>query len=101
MSKVSVFGKFTCAEGKEEEMQAALVGLVEVSKEIDGIESYSYHKDDSSTYWFFGLMSNAEAAEKHAQNEKMQAAMGAFMPLLAGQPDMGMASVIAAHGLDV
>ncbi len=101
MSKVSVFGKFNCAEGKEEEMQVALTTMVEASKDIDGVESYSYHKDDGGTYWFFGIMRDSESAQQHGQSESMKEAMASFMPLLAGPPEMGMASMVASYGLDL
>lgn len=101
MSKVSVFAKFSCAEGKGEEMDAALAAVVAASEGVDGVESYSYHRGDDGTYWFFALMTSMEAAQKHADNEAMRAAMAEFMPLLAGPPDMAMTTPVAANGLDI
>ena len=100
MSKVSVFGKFSCAEGKGEEMDAALVRVVAASEGVDGVESYSYHCADDGTYWFFALMSSMDAARGHADNEAMKAAMQPFMTLLAGPPDMAMTTPVAANGFD-
>ncbi|MDH3753155.1 MAG: antibiotic biosynthesis monooxygenase [Acidimicrobiia bacterium] len=101
MSKVSVFAKFSCVEGKGEEMDAALAAVVAASEGVDGVESYSYHRADDGTYWFFALMSSMEAAQRHADNEAMKAAMEAFMPLMAGPPDMAMTTPVAANGLDI
>ncbi len=101
MSKVSVFAKFTCREGKSEEMDAALRAIVAASESVEGVESYSYHRGEKGTYWFFALMSSMEAAQGHAANEAMQAAMPALMELLAAPPDMAMTTPIAANGLPI
>lgn len=98
MSKVSMFAKFTCADGKGDEMDAALAAVVAASEGVDGIESYSYHRGEDGTYWFYALMSSTEAMQSHSDNEAMQAAMQAFMPLLAGPPDMSMTTPIAING---
>ena len=100
MSKVSVFAKFSCQEGKGEEMDVALRAVVAASESVDGVESYSYHRGEDGTYWFFALMSSMEAAQQHADNEAMQAAMPALMSLLAGPPDMAMTTPVAANGFD-
>ena len=101
MSKVSVFAKFSCVEGKGDEMDAALADVVAASEAVDGAELYSYHRDDDGTYWFFALMSNMEAMQTHGDHEAMQTAMQAFMPLMAGPPDMSMTTPVAANGFDI
>ena len=101
MSKVSVFAKFSCQPGKGDEMDEALRAVVAASESVDGVESYSYHRGTDDTYWFFAIMSSMEAAQKHADNEAMQAAMPALMALLAGPPDMAMTTPVAANGLDL
>ena len=100
MSKVSVFAKFSCLQGKGEEMDEALRAVVAASESVDGVESYSYHRGEDGTYWFFALMSSVEAAQQHANNEAMQAAMPALMSLLAGPPDMAMTTPVAANGFE-
>ncbi|MCY4663776.1 MAG: antibiotic biosynthesis monooxygenase [Acidimicrobiaceae bacterium] len=101
MSKVSVFAKFSCQQGKGSEMDEALGAIVAASESVDGVESYSYHRGDDGTYWFFALMSSMEAAQQHADNEAMQTAMPALMALLAGPPDMAMTTPLAANGFDI
>ena len=98
MSKVSMFATFSCADGKRDEMDAALAAIVAASVGIDGIESYSYHKGDGNTYWFYALMSSAEAMQTHADNEAMQTAMAEFMPLLAGPPEVSTTTPVAVNG---
>ena len=100
MSKVSVFAKFSCQEGKGEEMVEALRAIVAASESVDGVESYSYHRGEDGNYWFFALMSSMEAAQHHGESEAMQAAMPALMGLMAGPPDMAMTAPVAANGFD-
>ena len=98
MCQVSMFATFTCAEGKDTEMHAALTALVEASKTVEGIDAYSYHQAEDGRYFYYALLSGPEAMQHHNDSPAMQAAMGAFMPLLAGPPEMSMTSPIAVHG---
>lgn len=75
MAKVSMFGKFTCAPAKSQEMEAALAAQVAASNGADGVEAYSYHRGDDRTYWFFALFSTMEAMEALSRTEAMQAAV--------------------------
>lgn len=98
MSKVSMFAKFTPVEGKDEELDAALVGVVAASEGVEGVESYSYHRGDDGVIWFYALMSNAEVMQTHHSDPAMQAAMRAFMPLMAAPPEMATTTPIAVNG---
>ena len=82
-------------------MDAALAAVVAASETVDGVESYSYHRGDDGTYWFFAIMSNLEAMRGHGDTEAMKAAMGPMMALLDGRPDMSITTPIAANGLDI
>jgi len=95
-----MFGKFSCAEGKGEEMDAALAGVVAAIEPWDGTESYSYHKGDDGTYWYFAQFANKEAMEGHGKTEAMQAALPPFWALLAEPPDISMTTPILADDLD-
>jgi quinol monooxygenase YgiN len=101
MSKVSVMGTLTCQDGKAEEMEAVLTAMVEAAREEPGVEIYSYHRGEDDTFWFFALMTDAEAMQNHGQSEAMQAAMADFGPLMAEPPQMSPATPIAAVGLDL
>lgn len=96
MSKVSMFGSFSCAEGKGEEMDAALAAQTAVFEKADGIESYSYHKSEDGSYRFFALFSSMEAVQRQGETEEMKAVMAPFMALLGGPPEMSMTTPIAA-----
>ena len=101
MSKVSMVGTITCQDGKADEMAAVLATMVEAAKDEPGVEVYSYHRAPDDTFHFFALMTDESAMQGHGQSEAMQAAMQAFMPLMAGPPQMTPASPVAAIGLDL
>jgi len=101
MGKASVIGSFSCQEGKADEMEVVLTAMVAAAREESGVEIYSYHRGEGNQFWFFALMSNAEAMQHHGQSEAMQAAMADFGPLMADPPQMSMATPIAAVGLDL
>ena len=101
MGKATMIGSFSCQDGKAEEMEAALVSMVEAAKDEPGVEVYSYHRGDGNTFWFFALMSDADSMQHHGQTPAMREAMQAFMPLMAEPPQMQMAAPISAIGLNI
>jgi quinol monooxygenase YgiN len=101
MSKVSMIGTITCQDGKAEEMETVLTAMVEAAREEPGVEIYSYHRGEDDTFWFFALMTDAEAMQNHGQSDAMKAAMADFGPLMAEPPQMSPATPIAAVGLDL
>ena len=101
MGKATVVGSFTCREGKAEEMEQVLAGMVAAAREEPGVEVYSYHRGQDNTFWFFALMSDADAMQSHGRSEAMQEAMAAFGPLVAAPPQMTTLRPVAAIGLDV
>ena len=101
MSKVAVVGSLKCQEGKGDEMAAVLAQMVEAARGEPGVEVYSYHRGEDDTFWFFALMSDADAMQQHGRRKAMQAAMAEFMPLADGPPQMSTTRPVAAIGLEV
>ena len=101
MSKATMIGSLTCQEGKEEETEAVLAKMVAASANEPGVEIYSYHKGEDCKFWFFAIMTSADSMQVHGQTDAMKEAMEEFMPLLAGQPEMSMATPVAAYGMDI
>jgi quinol monooxygenase YgiN len=101
MGKVSVMGTFTCQDGKAEEMEAVLAGMVAAAADEPGVEIYSYHRGDDNAFWFFALMADGASMEHHGRSAAMQAAMTGFGPLVAGPPQMTVTTPVAAIGLDL
>ena len=101
MGKVSVLGTFTCQDGKAEEMEAMLAGMVEAARGEPGVEIYSYHRGEDNDFWFFALMADEESMRHHGQSVAMRAAMAAFGPLVAERPQITVTRPVAALGLDL
>lgn len=101
MSKIAVMGRFTCREGRAEEMDAVLSAMVEAAGDEPGVEIYSYHRGEENSYWFFALMADEGSMQSHGRSQAMQAAMAAFGGLVEGRPEMTAVTPVAALGLDL
>lgn len=101
MSKVSMVATFTCKEGKNDEMDAALAAQVAVAAELEGVEVYSYHRGEGNNYSYFAMFTSAESIQSHAESEALAAVMAPFMELLESPPQMAMYSPVAASGLEL
>jgi quinol monooxygenase YgiN len=103
MPKSSLIAKLIAADGKSEELEAALRGVVAAAAEEDGLEVYSAHAadDEHGVYYFFELYRDQDAVDVHGKGPDMQAAMGAFAGLLAGRPEITRMTPVAAKGLAI
>lgn len=99
MSKVSLIAKLTCAEGKNEEFEAALAAMIEASNEESGLEIYSAHRGDDNVYWFFELYADDEALAVHGKGDGMKAAMGAIGAFMGGRPEVMKLTPVVAKGM--
>ncbi len=103
MSKISVIAKLTAADGREDDLEAALATLTAAADEEAGLEIYSVHRaeDEVGVYYFFEVYRDAGAMDAHGKGDGMKAAMGAVGGLLAGRPEIIMMTPVAAKGLDI
>ncbi len=103
MTKLSLIAKLTAAEGKVDELKAALANLIEAADEESELEVYSAHQsqDDPNVFYFFELYTSESSLETHGKGEKMKAAMGAMGGLLGGRPEVTKLDPVAAKGLDI
>ena len=103
MSKLSIIATLTAAEGKADELEAALTALIAAADEEPGLEIYSVHRDpkDENAFYFFELYTDQAAFDVHGKGEKMKAAMGSMGGLLGGRPDVKILTPGAAKGLDL
>ena len=97
MSKISLIAKLTAADGKADELEVALRGVVEAAAEEEGLEVSSAHAaaDEPGVYYFFELYRDQAAMDVHGKGDAMRTAMGAFGGLLAGRPEITMMSPVA------
>jgi len=101
MSKISLIAKLPVAEGKSEEFEAALADLIAASNEEAGLEIYSAHKENETTYWFFELYSDTGALEVHGKGDAMKGAMRALGGFMGGAPEVTRMTPVAAKGMDI
>ena len=104
MSKISLIAKLTAAEGKADDVEAALHGMIAAAEEESGLEIYSAHRDsaDSSVFYFFELYTDQGALDVHGKGDGMKQAMGALGGgLLAGRPEVSLLSPVAAKGMAI
>jgi len=99
--KKTMVGSFECKDGQCDEMERVLAEMVEAARDEPGCEVYSYHRGEGNVFWFFALMTDSDAMQKHGQSDAMKSAMSEFMPLVAGPPNMSPATPIAAIGLEL
>ena len=101
MSKISLIAKLTAADGKADELRAALGNMIAAADEEAGLEVYSVHADsgDPNVFYFFELYADQAALDVHGKGDGMKAAMGALGGLLGGRPEVTMLTPVAAKGL--
>ena len=86
---------------KADELEEVFVQMVEAARGEPGVEVYSYHRGDGNTFWFFAVMADEAAMQEHGKSPAMQQAVQAAMPLMAGPPDISMATPVAGIGFDL
>ncbi|MEM9130992.1 MAG: putative quinol monooxygenase [Actinomycetota bacterium] len=103
MSKVSLIAKLQAAEGKADELTAALHDLVAAAEVEPGLEVYSAHVDPNAegVFYFFELYTDQAAFEAHGKDDRMKAAMGALGGFLGGRPEITILTPVVAKGLDL
>ncbi len=103
MSKISLIAKLTAAEGKADELQAALGAMIAAADSEPGLEIYSVHaaNDEPGVFYFFELYADQAALDVHGKAEPMLGAMKSLGGLLGGRPEVTLMSPVAAKGLDL
>lgn len=101
MSKISLIAKLTAADGKADELETALHGLIAAAEEEPGLEIYSVHRDDddANAFYFFELYADQDAVDVHGKGDGMKAAMAAVGGLLGGRPDVTRLTPVVAKGM--
>lgn len=101
MSKISLIAKLTAAEGKADELEAALASLIAAAEEEAGLEVYSAHADreQPGVYYFFEVYADADALAVHGKGDGMKSAMKQLGSFLGGRPEVTMLEPLVAKGL--
>ena len=102
MAKISLIAKLPCAEGKNDDFEAALAAMIEASNEGAGLEIGAAHMaNDSNDYYFFELYADGDALKIHGKGDAMKTAMAAIGPFMAGKPEITMMTPVVAKGIEL
>ena|SRR5690349_19636501 len=104
MTQVAVVAKLTAAEGKGDELAAAIADLVADVKDGEpGTLVYAAARDteDPTVFWFYEFYGSPDAAGAHSAGEALAKAGERMRGLLAGRPEVHRLAPVAAKGLPV
>jgi quinol monooxygenase YgiN len=95
---MTVLAKLQAQPGKEEEMKAALVRMVEtVDAQEPGVRAYSLHQadDDPTVFYFYEQYDSPDVLEAHGQTEHMKALGAALRGVAAARPEITRMTFVA------
>lgn len=100
---MAAFVKLQAQPGKRDELVAAFEGLLTAVKEEAGTLLYALHTDDNDAdvVWFYELYSDKAAQEAHSGSDAMKATFPKLAGLLAGRPEMNMATPVGGKGVAI
>lgn len=102
MSKLALFIKTTCQPGKRDQLKSLWEKHLQPHSESNtGQEMYvfSYDNNDENVLYLFEIYSSQEAFGAASQQPWFGAYMQEAMPLLDGQPEVGMAEPLFTKGI--
>jgi quinol monooxygenase YgiN len=95
--QVQVFAALTALPGKEAELRETLTALVAPTRAEPGNSSYMIHEDINKpgSFWFFEIYKDQEAVDAHMKSPYLAAALSKAKPILAAEPLIVSAKLIA------
>jgi len=100
--KLAMFIKTTTQPGKRAQVRALWEEHLRPRAEANGAqEAYAFCEDsmDPDVFYLFEIYTDADAMKANAGQPWFAEYMGQVAPLLAGQPDVGMATPVWTKGL--
>jgi quinol monooxygenase YgiN len=101
MSKIAVIAKLTAAEGKRDDLVAAMGPMMTAVEAEVGTEVYALHKDlgDDNAVWVYELYTDNAALDAHSSSEAMAAFGASLGGLLGGAPEIMLLEPVSDTGL--
>ena len=87
--------KIVAADGSEDELEGLMTGAVELANQEEGTVVWFSVKTDAKTFWVFDAFVDETGQQAHANGE-IVAALQANSHLLAAEPEILPADVLAA-----
>jgi quinol monooxygenase YgiN len=100
MTETAIFFKMTAAEGKGDELLAALASLLPTVEKEEGTLMYLLHREDSDpdTIWMYERYTDADAFGVHSSSDAIATLMGELGGLVSGAPMMVQATPAGGKG---
>lgn len=100
MAEIAMIVKLPAAEGKTDELLAAVKTLVDATEGEPGTLQYVVHTEeaDPNVVWFYELYTDQAALDTHSGSDAMAEAMKSFGGLLGGAPEMHTLSIALRKG---
>ncbi len=94
---ITVVAVIKALEGKENEMEAAFIDMVNKVKVEEGTISYILHRSaiDETTFLFYEQYTDEEAFDLHSSSPLMAEMFEKIGPLLDGEPSIDMYDILA------
>lgn len=92
-----VVAKMTALEGKEAEMEKALIDMVALVSKEPGTLVYTLHKDQTNprAFLFYEKYKDVESLGFHSATPYFKELFKTLKPLLDGKPEIGMYTELA------
>jgi quinol monooxygenase YgiN len=101
MSKIAIIAKFTCVEGKREDLFAGLAPMLDHVESEEGTLLYQLLSDpnNADVAYMYELYTDGDALQAHSTSDVMKQIMNAFGGILAGRPELTMLTPVSGKGL--
>ncbi|MBU1170708.1 MAG: antibiotic biosynthesis monooxygenase [Proteobacteria bacterium] len=92
-----VVAKMTALNGKEADMEKALLDMIPLVKEEVGTITYTLHKDQNNprVFLFYEKYTDLDALVAHSSTEYFKALFKTLKPMLDGKPEISMFTELA------
>lgn len=103
MTKIALVANLVARSENRDEVEQALLALVEATRGEDGTEAYVMNREpeDPQSFWFYEMYSDAEALGVHGAGPGMTAMLAAIDGKLAEPPMIKTLTPVAAKGIEV
>jgi len=96
-----MIAKFTCIDGKRDDLYAGLAPMMDHVASEEGTLLYQLLEDpnDANVAYMYELYADGDALQAHSTSDVMKQIMNAFGDVLAGRPELTMLTPVRGKGL--
>jgi len=96
-----MIAKFTCVDGKRDDLYAGLAPMLDHVESEAGTLLYQLLEDpnDTNVAYMYELYTDADAVKAHSTSDVMKQIMNAFGGVLAGRPELTTLTPVRGKGL--